>query len=89
MSKWEVTLWPNNQPPILIGYYEADCSMDAKIKAAEEMTADGCQLSPNDENLSAVRKSDDTGYQRWITPPIEKYKNEKRNNNRRIRPRIC
>lgn len=78
--KWEVTLWPNNQPPILVGYYEAISAKNAKIKAACEMTKIGCPLNPWDENLSAVRKSNNTSYQRWINPSKE-VKNGKRKNN--------
>lgn len=68
--KWEVTLWPNNQLPILVGYYEANSSMGAKVKASKEMTKDGCPIDPKDENLSVVRKSNNTSYQKYVNPPV-------------------
>lgn len=62
---YEVTLWPNNQPPILLGYYRASSANVAKIKAAAEMTSQGCPLKATDPNLNAQPKSKNTGYEKW------------------------
>ena len=60
MILYEVTLWPNNQEPLLLGYYKAGSPAVAKKKAAKD-----CSLCADDDNLSAIPKSKDTPYERW------------------------
>jgi len=62
-KQWEITLWPNNQPPILIGYYWAKSEKDAKSKAVLQMNQEGFNISTKD--LLAEIKSVNTSYQHW------------------------
>lgn len=70
MNLYEVTLWPNNQSPILLGYYKAETVNGAKRKAAEEMTNQGCSLKATDPNLDVRIKSKNTPYEKWHSPKL-------------------
>lgn len=59
-KEWEVSLWPNNQPPILLGVYRADTKEEAKNRACVE---NGIQL--DDDNLSVEENGKDTPMKRW------------------------
>jgi len=60
MKTYEVSLWPNNQSPILLGYYKANTLKEAKKNACKENDIDF-----NDENLFVVLDSKDAPMRRW------------------------
>lgn len=60
MKIYEVSLWPNNQPPILIGYFKG-----SSIKAVKKMICMEYNLDIKDKNLSVVKNEKDTPIKRW------------------------
>ena len=61
-KKWEVSLWPDNQPPILLGYFFALTEDDAK-KAARRSSMFG-DITPMD-NFVAVEDGKNTPMKEW------------------------
>jgi hypothetical protein len=60
MKTYEVSLWPNNQPPILLGYYKGTSKEDVRKQLGKESFID-----PHDENLYICLKSKNTPIERW------------------------
>ena len=60
MKTYEASLWPNNQPPVLLGYFES-----ATMKAVREMVALENGLDINDENLCVVVDDGNTPIKNW------------------------
>ena len=60
MRRYEASLWPNNQPPILLGYFHS-----ATAKNVREMVAVENSLDVNDENLCIVVDDGNTPYKNW------------------------
>ena len=58
LKTYEVSLWPNNQPPILIGYLKSI----SKEKLLKEVCKE-YNLKPG--GLSIVEDCDDTPIKRW------------------------
>ncbi len=61
MKTYEVSLWPNNQSPILVGYFKADSKEGVKDKLKKEMP----YIDTDDENLYICLKSKNTPLEHW------------------------
>ena len=59
MKTYEVSLRPNNQPPILIGYFKGN------KKNIRREVCDKYSIDENDDSLSVVEDGDDTPIKRW------------------------
>lgn len=64
LISWEVSLLPNNQPPILVGYYDAPTAELAKKIACKENS-----LDINDDCLCVEKNSKNTMIKRWKRNP--------------------
>lgn len=56
---WEVSIWPNNQPPFLLGYYTAKSGEKAKELASKENGI------PIDDNFVAKPVGKKSPLNRW------------------------
>lgn len=59
MKEYEVTLWPNNQPPILVGYYKGN-----KANVKREI-CNKYSIDENDDALTIAENKGETPYKRW------------------------
>lgn len=57
---WEVSLWPNNQPPSLLGEYYA-----VSAKAAIEMAGIEWDIKTDDDAFCAEPAGPDSPIKRW------------------------
>lgn len=60
MTEYEITIWPNNQPPILLGYYKSSHKAEALIRACREHN-----LRADDENIFIIKNRKDTPYKKF------------------------
>jgi hypothetical protein len=57
---WEVSFWPNNQPPVLLGMYSAPTEKEALKMACKEN-----DISVKDKHLNIAKNSRWTPIKRW------------------------
>lgn len=57
MRKYEATLWPDNQPPILLGYYTDTTKANVKRRVCQEH-----RISLTDTNLTVILYTKNTPY---------------------------
>jgi len=60
MKTYEASLWPNNQPPILLGYFQG-----TSMKAVREVVALDNGIKVDDENLCVVVDDGNTPIRNW------------------------
>jgi hypothetical protein len=65
MNLYEVTMWNNNQPPVLVGYYKAETEREAKVQAYYAMDKVGIFCVPDSLGLRAEVATKTTPYERW------------------------
>lgn len=69
LKQWEASMWPNNQPPVLIGIVNAKCKKDAMklvVKMMrEELKRHNIKVTVKEEDITIVLNTEDTPIKRW------------------------